>query len=415
MLAPAMEFNKLPTAGSHASFDQLAKDLIHKFSRLFDANVLILDENGTVITGRRDGRAGADEVAGGTLLEPALRVPFSLNGQCAEIVISHFPGDALSLSRLVQTIVQLVINELLLNVPASTLPDWNESRNNFIRDLVQGTIDDERVICEKADELGLDLRPPLAVLLIDAADYIKPADTVAGFHFDWQAHHRSQFIIRTIVEYFQRTSDLICASLGNGELVVLKAADSRSLAPWSDSAKKNNHSSWANLAALKRAAHGLLKRLPAGPDRTFSIGIGRYHPGLRGLANSYQDARTALSLGQRLGQGNQVYSLDELGVHAFVGVADEQTKIDLALHLLSPLDNEPELIETLRVFFAVNSFPSEAANRLSVHRNTIAYRLDKIAILTGLDPRRFDDAVQMRLALLLRAMGQNASELRYTL
>jgi carbohydrate diacid regulator len=412
MLAPAMEFDKLTTVGSHISFDQLAKDLIHKFSRLFEANVLILDENGTIITERRDGRAHSPDVGSGGPLEQALRVPFSLNGQCAEVVISQSPGDALSLSRLVQTIVQLVINELTFNVPVPTLPDWNESKNIFIRDLVQGAIDDERAICEQADALGLDLKTPRAVLLIDASDYIKPVNTASGFHFDVPAHHRSQFIIRTIVEYFQRTSDLICAPLGNGEIVVLKAADSRSLAPWGDSAKKQHRSSWANLAALKRAAHGLLKRLPDGPDRAFSIGIGRYHPGLKGLANSYQDARTALSLGQRLGQGSQVYCLDELGVHAFVGVADEQTKIDLALHLLSPLDNEPELVETLRVFFAVNSFPSEAANRLSVHRNTIAYRLDKIAFLTGLDPRRFDDAVQMRLALVLRAMTQNSSDLR---
>ena len=52
--------------------------------------------------------------------------------------------------------------------------------------------------------------------------------------------------------------------------------------------------------------------------------------------------------------------------------------------------------------------PSLAATELSIHRNTLSYRLDKIASLTGLDPRRFDDAVQIRLALLLRSLRNDS-------
>jgi carbohydrate diacid regulator len=41
-----------------------------------------------------------------------------------------------------------------------------------------------------------------------------------------------------------------------------------------------------------------------------------------------------------------------------------------------------------------------------VHRNTVRFRLEKIALLTGLDPRHFDDAVQIRLALLLNNLHE---------
>jgi len=101
---------------------------------------------------------------------------------------------------------------------------------------------------------------------------------------------------------------------------------------------------------------------------------------------------------------NQVHCLDSLGVAAFVGVSDERTKIDLATYLLSPLDHEPDLLKTLDACFATDLSPSRAARALSIHRNTLSYRLDKVASLTGLDPRRFDDAVQIRLALLLRCL-----------
>jgi carbohydrate diacid regulator len=106
-----------------------------------------------------------------------------------------------------------------------------------------------------------------------------------------------------------------------------------------------------------------------------------------------------------------VYCLDDLGVAAFVGIADEATKIDLAKHLLSPLDQEPELIDTLRVFFEENCYPSSTASQLSIHRNTLSYRLDKIASLTGLNPRQFDDAIQIRLALLLRSLSSDCDAL----
>jgi carbohydrate diacid regulator len=101
-----------------------------------------------------------------------------------------------------------------------------------------------------------------------------------------------------------------------------------------------------------------------------------------------------------------VHCLDELGIAAFVGLADERTKVDLARHLRSPLDHEAELLETLTAFFAADCSPSVTASRLDLHRNTLGYRLAKIASLTGLDPRHFDAAVQIRLALVLRELGR---------
>ena len=37
-----------------------------------------------------------------------------------------------------------------------------------------------------------------------------------------------------------------------------------------------------------------------------------------------------------------------------------------------------------------------------VHRNTLLYRLGRVKEITGLDPKKFDDAVQLRLALKMR-------------
>lgn len=61
-----------------------------------------------------------------------------------------------------------------------------------------------------------------------------------------------------------------------------------------------------------------------------------------------------------------------------------------------------EQIATLEIFFAHHLNISETARALFVHRNTLLYRLDKIAEQTGLDPRHLENAVLLRLALLFR-------------
>ncbi len=387
---------------SSSSFRRIANEVSEKVSQLFHADSMVLDAKEIIVAAARPELVGVPfQLTYCQQTQKAFRIPFYLNGEPGEVVVCELPEGEIISGRLAQVMVELIINETA-GRPAA--PDLTEIKNQFIYDLLLGRAEDEAVVHQQASQLGLDLRPPRAVILIDAADYIMPSCATRGHQVDVQAQRRAQFIIRTVVNYFHLPSDLICAYVGNGEVVVLKASDAGNLADWTDNPPQDESSSWADLAALKRAVEGLLKHLPSAPGRNFHLSIGRYHPGLRGLARSYQDARAALSLGRMFSQTNQVHCLDELGIPAFVGVAEERTKIDLALHLLSPLDDEDELMETLKIFFATDCCPSQAAAQLSIHRNTLGYRLDKVTSLTGLDPRRFDDAVQIRLALVLRSM-----------
>ncbi len=292
------------------------------------------------------------------------------------------------------------------------LPGRHMIKNRFIYNLLHGLVDDEATILRDARLLGLDFAPPRAVILIEAADYILATRAgQPGATADEQIRQRVQTLISSVVSFFHLPNDTICAYLGDGQVAVLKASDTKNLVSWVDQQDGPDQSSasWANLAALKRAASALLRHMRREIDAAISIGIGRYHPGIQELTRSYADARAALSLGHRFHGPNGVYCLDGLGIAAFVGVSDEQTKIDLATHLLSPLTHAPELLQTLAVFFAQNCVPSSTAAALAIHRNTLSYRLDKISALTGLNPRCFDDGVQIRLALALRALQDAAA------
>jgi carbohydrate diacid regulator len=315
------------------------------------------------------------------------------------------PADAIS-PRFAEMLLELVVER---SHEVENVPNYHKIQHRFIESVLRDPNLTEADILRGGQLFGIDFTRPRAVILVGASSYILGPDLESDPDLDEaRILQRAKNLIKCVVSYFSLPRDTICAYIGNGEIAILKASSSRDLAGWVEQRDRSDWGtmSWANLDALKRATAGLLSTLKHETRTEIAIGIGRYHPGIHGLARSYQDARAALSLGLQFEGPNQVHCLDQLGIASFVGVADDRTKVDLSAHLLSPLDHAPELIETLEAFFAENCCPSSTASRLEIHRNTLRYRLDKITSLTGLDPRIFDHAVQIRLALVVRLLNQ---------
>ncbi|WP_280258197.1 PucR family transcriptional regulator [Nocardia abscessus] len=70
--------------------------------------------------------------------------------------------------------------------------------------------------------------------------------------------------------------------------------------------------------------------------------------------------------------------------------------------LLDPLDEHPELLETLRIHIAHNLNRQRTARLLHVHTNTVDYRLKRIGQLTGFDPTQASGLWHLRSALVAR-------------
>ena len=381
---------------------EVALSVAERIADLLRSGVTVLDERGTVIACVTTRAVGTGAPCAAEEASAPVQVPIRYRGHAGCVSVALRQGDEAVSPRLARALIEMAIDQVLA---AAHMQSQHELKNTFILDLLHGHLHDEEDIVRQGQILGMDFSRPRAVILIDASDSIlsRPA---RGRAVRGSAHpeRRAQAIIDAVVSFFHLPSETICAHIGDGEIAVLKASSTQDLVAWTDRPDGDGvaNPSWADLAALKRAGTALLARLRAETGAAISIGIGRYHPGVLGLVGSYEDARAALSLGRRFHGRNQVHCLDGLGVAAFVGVADEVTKVSLAAHLLSPLDHEPDLLETLAVFFDHDCCPSKTGRALSIHRNTLAYRLDKIASLSGLDPRHFDHAVQIRLALLLR-------------
>lgn len=67
--------------------------------------------------------------------------------------------------------------------------------------------------------------------------------------------------------------------------------------------------------------------------------------------------------------------------------------------LLEETTYSRELLWTLQVYLESNGQAREAAKRLYVHRNTLAYRLERLQALLGCDLKDLDAVIDLRLAL----------------
>ncbi|MGP4061938.1 PucR family transcriptional regulator [Halobacillus sp. H74] len=64
------------------------------------------------------------------------------------------------------------------------------------------------------------------------------------------------------------------------------------------------------------------------------------------------------------------------------------------------IEQETDLLQTIRVFLESGSNTTLAAKKLYMHRNSLQYRVDKFIEKTGLDVKQFEGAVITYLALL---------------
>jgi carbohydrate diacid regulator len=131
-----------------------------------------------------------------------------------------------------------------------------------------------------------------------------------------------------------------------------------------------------------------------------TIGVGNYHPEIEGLRQSYHEASSAIELGAQTWDTERIYHIDDFGVVAPLLSGVDENNIYFSRELLERLGENNEIIQTLEAFFNLDMSLTRTAETLTIHRNTLVYRLDRITETLGLDPRVFDDAIQIKLAIL---------------
>ncbi|MBV8172240.1 MAG: helix-turn-helix domain-containing protein [Candidatus Eremiobacteraeota bacterium] len=167
----------------------------------------------------------------------------------------------------------------------------------------------------------------------------------------------------------------------------------------------------ADVSRARQAATNAVRDVPAqAAARSVTCGIGAYHSDILEGPRSLDEGKHALALGRRLYGRGSVTLYSDLGVYALLHAGGERDAfLDFAETQLAPLvqydrKHKTDLVKTLRLYFDIGENVKEAAERLSVHRHTIFYRLNQIAQILKVDLRAPKDQLSLRAALAIYQM-----------
>lgn len=151
----------------------------------------------------------------------------------------------------------------------------------------------------------------------------------------------------------------------------------------------------------------IMRKIEAYGDIDYRIAVGRYVPGLSGLAISYQSAQEALQLGLGLNPEKRLYRYFDYQMDSLLLELNTSWKGREFQQLIQPLiakDARGTLQKTLRRYIDCHGDTGATASSLHIHRNTLNYRLEKIELLTGRNPRHFQDLLFLHFSLRLHEL-----------
>lgn len=159
-----------------------------------------------------------------------------------------------------------------------------------------------------------------------------------------------------------------------------------------------------SLVSIEKVARMIVDTLNSEAMSKVYVSVGTVIEDLKDVSKSYKEAKMALEVGKIFYSEKYIISYDRLGIGRLI----YQLPIPLCKMFIEEIfqnkaidDFDEETLHTINKFFENSLNVSETSRQLYIHRNTLVYRLDKLQKNTGLDLRKFEDAITFKIALMV--------------
>ncbi len=306
------------------------------------------------------------------------------NTKVGYVVLAQQMENHVEIAPLIRSLAELIMHQSLL---IERLPHSEERLDKFIYDLLNGRYEDLAAPAAEARLFEIDLSKPRVAIMIYVDDPVLRGESRREGRDGLIARYKFG-INRGLSSYYTSSRNNIVAYLGHNAFCILKDL--------------NGNETPLDLALekFKRSLPTIHTILAGELKLSITMGVGNHHAGIDGLRRSYKEAVSAVELGSQNWDSGRVYHIDDFGVVAPLLAGVDESNIYFSRELVEKLEQQQGVTETLDSFFRNNMALTQTADELGIHRNTLVYRLDRITEALGLDPRKFDDAVQIKLAIL---------------
>lgn len=166
---------------------------------------------------------------------------------------------------------------------------------------------------------------------------------------------------------------------------------------------------------LSEAHMKLLESMCA--DEHVTVGISNPFSKVTSTKHYFNQAIRAIELSGRLGMGGDIHEYKDVALFDLINNDAENHAVGFychpALHILAAYDveNGSQLHDTLRSLAANGFNSSTTATELFLHRNTLAYRKQKIVSLTGLDLDDFNTQFMLKYSFMIEQYLQKSTNI----
>ena len=386
-------------------FKKLAQNIAENTSEIIGRSVLVTDERGIII-------GCSDKNRLGTFHEPSIEVirenkPLVTGGEEAKGMKGVYPGYTLpiqlfdnvagsgSLTGLPEEVERfglLVKKQAEAMLRAQSFLESSYMRERALRDLVENVAayDGSRSMAElislQCRELGLTLSKCRCAVVAEMKRWENDS-----------SENAYRLMLSEIRSLFSHPRNIICPQ--RNRLITVLVTPEREL-PEEESA--DNIEDTVRELVLNLSCKGV----------EADVALGFPASDLNGLAISLRSARDSLRLAGRLKRSG-VISSRSLASEALLDLLPLGKREEFISRTLGVLESRSDYEDMRDTFLGWCESPfasGEVAERLSMHRNSLQYRLKKIRTLTGKDPWNFKDAFELWAAFVLKNIGSDGEK-----
>ena len=388
--------------------EQIAQEVVEKTSNIIECPISITDNSGIIIGSTDKSRLGIfhqpslEVIKKNAVIDctteikntilPGISVPIKFNNKIIGVLgIVGSPREVEKYVHLVKNQVEMMCQEAFQN----ELLDLKEKMiEMFVHELINFndiSFDKSEQIHQYANLLDINLHKDKVCLLIKIKRFSKLNNTEQG---NDDFFNRFQYFRKEVIGFlkliFHCDKDDIVSLIDFETFIVIKSL------PYKQS-----------YSLLLEGLDEKLMRMNSFLENKYlasvAISVGDINNGIKGIAESYQNAVTALNI-----EGK---SEGKSGVFIY---KERETLLWLLPKELTPNYRE-KLLKTIKPLIEQDSFEvlsstfieyckcnmniSEAARNLYIHRNTLIYRLEKINELTSLATNNFEHCMLLYIAL----------------
>jgi len=354
----------------------LAQDIVDRAMAILPCNVNVMDSQGLILGSGEPERIntrheGAQLVlANGRIVEldveaakclkgvqPGINVPLLLDGRLMGVL--GLTGDPQQLRTYAQ-LVCMTAEMLLAQRHMQVEQQWRRQRCDDLLALLLGGSGDSPRLVDEARQLGLKPQLPRVPCLFEL-DNGPAAETLASW-------------------LMSRYPDSWCVSPARQSLL------------------------WCRPASVTLDEPRLLDKLQRHGWQVQRLASGSPAQSLEQLRRGYRRVRDLQAYGREVLPGERILTLARYRLPALLWRHRNDDALD---ELLEPLqrirakDNSGQLLATLRAWCAHDGQSQACADALGIHRNSLRYRLERIAELSEVDPLRLDGLLSLYLGLQL--------------